>query len=472
LFKLTQDKNYKEDALRYAAEEKITPWIGRDTVRHYQYYPFMNAGHHELASALKTADRKQVTSYYDQGLELLYERGKNNPFLIGVPFVWCSNNLVTAAVTQCRLYRELTGDEKHLEMEAALRDWLFGCNPWGTSMIVGLPAGADAPVDPHSSLTILEGFPTDGGLVDGPVYGSIFNSLLGLQLYEEDEYAQFQSALVVYHDDAGDYSTNEPTMDGTASLIYYLSSLEGESLQQGHSKKNYTYDQSGAIIKGDPQEQKLNLVFTGDEYGDGAMQILETLDKYNIKASFFLTGNFYRNKGNKAFIENAKQRGHYLGAHSDRHLLYNDWSDEKKLLVSQQQFKSDLEANYMEMAKYGIQKNAAPYFLPPYEWNDNMITQWADQMDLTLINHSPGTLSHADYTTPGMENYKSSSEIAESILAYEEREGLKGFMLLSHIGTHPDRSDKFYSKLDGLISTLKKRGYEFIALPALLDLKE
>jgi hypothetical protein len=71
-----------------------------------------------------------------------------------------------------------------------------------------------------------------------------------------------------------------------------------------------------------------------------------------------------------------------------------------------------------------------------------------------------------------MENYKSSSEIAESILAYEEREGLKGFMLLSHIGTHPDRSDKFYSKLDGLISTLKKRGYEFIALPALLDLKE
>jgi hypothetical protein len=126
----------------------------------------------------------------------------------------------------------------------------------------------------------------------------------------------------------------------------------------------------------------------------------------------------------------------------------------------------------MEMAKYGIQKNAAPYFLPPYEWNDNMITQWADQMDLTLINHSPGTLSHADYTTPGMENYKSSSEIAESILAYEERECLKGFMLLSHIGTHPDRSDKFYSKLDGLISTLKKRGYEFIALPALLDLKE
>jgi len=30
----------------------------------------------------------------------------------------------------------------------------------------------------------------------------------------------------VYHDDYGDYSTNEPTMDGTASLIYLLASME------------------------------------------------------------------------------------------------------------------------------------------------------------------------------------------------------------------------------------------------------
>ena len=47
-----------------------------------------------------------------------------------------------------------------------------------------------------------------------------------IELYDDDELKNFQSDLVVYHDDAGDYSTNEPTMDGTASLIYYLSSLE------------------------------------------------------------------------------------------------------------------------------------------------------------------------------------------------------------------------------------------------------
>ncbi len=63
-----------------------------------------------------------------------------------------------------------------------------------------------------------------GGLVDGPVYTSIFNSLIGLKLEEEDEYACFQSNYVVYHDDCGDYSTNEPTMDGTAGAILMFAS--------------------------------------------------------------------------------------------------------------------------------------------------------------------------------------------------------------------------------------------------------
>ena len=99
-------------------------------------------------------------------------------------------------------------------------------------MIVDLPSNNKSSQKPHSSLNILYGFQTSGGLVDGPVYGSIFNSLIGIELYDDDELKNFQSDLVVYHDDAGDYSTNEPTMDGTASLIYYLSSLESSEQEK------------------------------------------------------------------------------------------------------------------------------------------------------------------------------------------------------------------------------------------------
>ena len=46
------------------------------------------------------------------------------------------------------------------------------------------------------------------------------------------DYERFQGEMV-YHDAIGDYSTNEPTMDGTACLIYYLSSMQVEGMKQG-----------------------------------------------------------------------------------------------------------------------------------------------------------------------------------------------------------------------------------------------
>jgi len=73
--------------------------------------------------------------------------------------------------------------------------------------------------------------------VDGPIYGSIFNYLEGLTIVNGDEYELFQSDEHVYHDDYGDYSTNEPTMDGTASLSYYLSAMQKEGSEKNQRVK-------------------------------------------------------------------------------------------------------------------------------------------------------------------------------------------------------------------------------------------
>jgi endoglucanase len=215
-------------ALDLARQEPLTPWLGADTAKHYQWYPFINLGHYELAKQLKGAQRNELIGYYKTGIEKVWQKAKQNAFYRGVPFIWCSNNLTTSFAIQCYWYRSLTGDDTYSELEQANFDWLFGCNPWGTSFVYGLPAGADTPVDPHSAFTHLKKYPIDGGLVDGPVYGSIYKKLIGITLYQPDEYANFQSDLVVYHDDYGDYSTNEPTMDGTASLIYLLAAKEAE----------------------------------------------------------------------------------------------------------------------------------------------------------------------------------------------------------------------------------------------------
>jgi endoglucanase len=465
LYTITELASYKEEAMAFAKEEPITPWMGRDTARHYQYYPFFNAGHHELASKLEGSERKQVLGYYKDGLDLLFQRGKDNPFLIGIPFIWCSNNLVTATIAQAQLYRHLSGDDTYAEMEAALRDWLFGCNPWGTSMIVGLPEWGDTPIYPHSSLNHLYGYQTDGGLVDGPVYATIFNNLKGLQLTNEDAYAEFQSDVAVYHDDVGDYSTNEPTMDGVACLIYYLSSMHSEVKK----KSQLTYDSTGAIRRGNQQEKTITLVFTGHEFADGGTTIASILNEHNIKGAFFFTGDFYRNKAFESLIQTLADQGHYLGAHSDKHLLYNDWSPDKKLLISKSEFLKDLNDNYLEMNRFGINRDEAPYFLPPYEWNDATITEWTNEIGLQVINYTQGTPSHADYTTPDDSNYRSSEDIYKAIVTYEEEKGLNGFLLLTHIGTATKRTDKFYDRLDELIVHLKTRGYTFVSLQDQLE---
>lgn len=71
-----------------------------------------------------------------------------------------------------------------------------------------------------------------GGLVDGPITAKTYNSLRGLRLNQPDEFAEFQTTEIVYHDDVGDYSTNEPTMDGTADAILMMALWSGAPDQQ------------------------------------------------------------------------------------------------------------------------------------------------------------------------------------------------------------------------------------------------
>ena len=234
-------------------------------------------------------------------------------------------------------------------------------------------------------------------------------------------------------------------------------------------KINHELDNTGAVVRGNINEKNIHLEFTGHEYADGGSHIMKVLNQANIKASFFFTGDFYRNNEFAPLISDLIKEGHYLGAHSNKHLLYNDWSLDKKLLVTESEFNKDLNLNYVEMKKFGINKTDAPYYLPPYEWNDSTITSWTKKNKLTLINFTKGTLSHADYTMPNDKNYKSTEAIYKSILDFEAKESLNGFLLLSHIGTHPNRVDKFYLQLENLIKTLKKEGYQFKSLNETLD---
>ena len=139
-------------------------------------------------------------------------------------------------------------------------------------------------------------------------------------------------------------------------------------------------------------------------------------------------------------------------------------------MVTQKEFANDLLSNLDAMKGHDINTLKHKYFLPPYEWYNDSITSWTRQLGLQLINYTPGTISHADYTTSKDKNYRSSETIYNSIINYERSKpgSLNGFILLMHIGAGPDRTDKFYTRLPQLIKYLRQKGYQFQTVEQLL----
>jgi endoglucanase len=113
LYGVTNDPRFLTEAKGYADLEPLTPWLGADTAGHYQWYPFINVGHYELAKRATGSARSRIVEYYRQGIERVYQKATMNAFLRGVPFIWCSNNLQASFAIQCYWYRKLTGDNRY-----------------------------------------------------------------------------------------------------------------------------------------------------------------------------------------------------------------------------------------------------------------------------------------------------------------------------------------------------------------------
>ncbi|MCX6999445.1 MAG: polysaccharide deacetylase family protein [Candidatus Sumerlaeota bacterium] len=226
----------------------------------------------------------------------------------------------------------------------------------------------------------------------------------------------------------------------------------------------------GGIERGPLDEKNISLIFTGGSFAEGGAHILDVLKRHDIKGSFFFTGDFFRTMEFDPTIRRIVREGHYLGIHSDKHLLYCPWEDVNKTLVTKEQFAQDIRDCQKELERYGVDPQKNRYWIPPYELYNDEIAKWSDGMGLVLFNFSPGSYSNADYTGEADSNYRSSDFIYQKILEKEEKDphGLNGFSLLIHIGAGLGRRDKFFIRLDPLLKDLEKRGYKFVRVDEML----
>jgi peptidoglycan/xylan/chitin deacetylase (PgdA/CDA1 family) len=226
----------------------------------------------------------------------------------------------------------------------------------------------------------------------------------------------------------------------------------------------------GGIVRGPTDRKKIALEFTGHEFAEGGSVILDQLARHRARASFFFTGEFLRNPAFESLIRRILRDGHYVGPHSDKHLLYCAWEAGRKTLVSRDEFRLDLGNNLKELERFGVTRNAVRYWVPAYEWYNPEIAAWSAGAGLRLINFTPGTRSNADYTGEGDKNFVPSEAILKSILERErsDPDGLNGFLLLLHIGAGPGRTDKMHNRLGELLDSLAAKGYRFVRIDELL----
>lgn len=240
----------------------------------------------------------------------------------------------------------------------------------------------------------------------------------------------------------------------------------GAPLHPPFNRFSYDHD---AIVRADTTHKSLALIFTGGDYADGGRHIRKVLQKKNIKAGFFFTGDFYRRPDARELVQQLYQDGHYLGPHSDKHLLYCSWEKRDSTLITREEFVADLSANYQIMEQVGIHFPKL-FFIPPFEWYNREQTAWAAALGVTLFNFTPAIGTQADYTTPDMANYRSSQYLFNRLFDYEKKDphGLNGAIVLIHIGSHPSRTDKFYDLLEPLVDRLQNLDYDFVRIDSLL----
>ena len=111
----------------------------------------------------------------------------------------------------------LTRDTRHAVLRLS-RDWRFTL---AAVVVLGLGIGVNTALFSLVNAVLFRQY----SVADTERVVDIYQNLRGIRLLEPDEYTRFNTGFIVYHDDLGDYSTNEPIMDGTANLSYLFAAM-------------------------------------------------------------------------------------------------------------------------------------------------------------------------------------------------------------------------------------------------------
>jgi peptidoglycan/xylan/chitin deacetylase (PgdA/CDA1 family) len=192
------------------------------------------------------------------------------------------------------------------------------------------------------------------------------------------------------------------------------------------------------------------LTFDAGANADAVPSILATLADENVRATFFLTGDFVqRFAGASRSIVSA---GHRLANHSATHPEFTS--------LSAEQIRAEIrgaEADIRDITG----RDPRPLFRFPLGDRDARTIDAVNELGYVAVRWTVDTLGWQ-----GTSGGRSAAEVTERVLDT----ATAGQIVLMHVGSHPtDGSMLDADALAAVITGLRAAGYRFVTLDALLN---
>ncbi len=177
----------------------------------------------------------------DLNADLARYNAAGNPYGVDYAYAWGGMEDQTSSVFMCQEWKKLNPtDTTYDAMGTYNRDWLLGRNPWGCCFIQGL--GTVYSLHPQHNIAMAI-YPTiiTGGAIEGPCDYNDYSSQGSILTGGEDPYAAFDNNKAggwVYHDDNGDYVSNEITSTQSMWNLNVLANLAAASCSTGATATN------------------------------------------------------------------------------------------------------------------------------------------------------------------------------------------------------------------------------------------
>ncbi len=209
------------------------------------------------------------------------------------------------------------------------------------------------------------------------------------------------------------------------------------------------------------RRREVSLVFNLADSVEGLTEVLNTLEEYGVKTTFFLNGEFMRRHPD-AVRELASSR-HEVG--SLFHVYFNMADSQFQLDGSF--IKRGLATNedeYFELTR----KELALYWHAPYYYVNSDLLEAAGSMNYLYVGRDVDPLDWVgkDYRRTNPELYQDALTLVERVLEKKK----PGSIIPVRLGI-PDggREDYLYHKLDLLINGLLDRGYSLVPVSTLTE---